>query len=209
MVVGLNLHPDRRVLRQFGLLIMRMTVLLVLGVDNQAGEHVGNCMCYDIDIPAREAERRLGRRLDRPRLGYRDVASPSNRLTLIAAVLPAGAEPDAADRSATLLDYLALANGSRVVVSEPDEVVTQAVGLASQIARSHEQTREGGADGLLHGGVRREVEAGRGTLRVDVVEVDRGRHEAVVDGLHCGEGTHGAGAAEEVAGHGLHAADME
>ena len=29
---------------------------LVLGVDNQAGEHVGNCMCYDIDIPAREAE---------------------------------------------------------------------------------------------------------------------------------------------------------
>lgn len=37
------------------------------------------------------AERVLGRRpFDRPRVAYRDVASSSNRLTLIAAVLPAG-----------------------------------------------------------------------------------------------------------------------
>jgi hypothetical protein len=38
------------------------------------------------------AARRLLRRVphERPRLGYRDVASPTNRLTLIAAILPAG-----------------------------------------------------------------------------------------------------------------------
>ncbi|MBI4486368.1 MAG: N-6 DNA methylase, partial [Acidobacteria bacterium] len=42
-------------------------------------------------ISAREAGRRLDRhRYDSPRLGYRDVASATNRLTLIAAVLPAG-----------------------------------------------------------------------------------------------------------------------
>jgi Eco57I restriction-modification methylase len=36
------------------------------------------------------AERLLGMRFKRPRLAYRDVASASNRLTLIAAILPAG-----------------------------------------------------------------------------------------------------------------------
>ena len=37
----------------------------------------------------READRRLGTRHQRPRLAYRDVASATNRLTLIAAILPA------------------------------------------------------------------------------------------------------------------------
>jgi hypothetical protein len=42
-------------------------------------------------ISASEARRRLGPdRLDHARLAYRDVASASNRLTLIAAILPAG-----------------------------------------------------------------------------------------------------------------------
>src|SRR5439155_2577986 len=42
-------------------------------------------------ISARAASRLLGRnRFERPRLAYRDVASATNRLTLIAAVLPAG-----------------------------------------------------------------------------------------------------------------------
>jgi hypothetical protein len=41
-------------------------------------------------ISEREAHRRLGARWqERPRLGYRDVASATNRLTLMAAVLPA------------------------------------------------------------------------------------------------------------------------
>jgi RimJ/RimL family protein N-acetyltransferase len=30
--------------------------LLVLGVDNEAGEHIGNCMCYDIDVESGEGE---------------------------------------------------------------------------------------------------------------------------------------------------------
>lgn len=29
---------------------------LVLGVDNERGEHIGNCMCYDIDTSTHEAE---------------------------------------------------------------------------------------------------------------------------------------------------------
>lgn len=29
---------------------------LVLSVDNEQGEHIANCMCYDIDLPAREGE---------------------------------------------------------------------------------------------------------------------------------------------------------
>lgn len=41
-------------------------------------------------ISAREAQRRLASRHLRPRLAYRDVASPTNRVTLIAALLPAG-----------------------------------------------------------------------------------------------------------------------
>jgi hypothetical protein len=43
-------------------------------------------------IARRDAERRLERRgaIDRPRLGYREVASATNRLTLIAAIVPAG-----------------------------------------------------------------------------------------------------------------------
>lgn len=41
-------------------------------------------------ILTRDAARLLGDRYLRPRLAYRDVASPTNRLTLIAAVLPAG-----------------------------------------------------------------------------------------------------------------------
>ncbi len=41
-------------------------------------------------IRAREAERRLKGRHHRARLAYRDVAGASNRLTLIAAILPAG-----------------------------------------------------------------------------------------------------------------------
>lgn len=43
-------------------------------------------------IPAREASRRLnaGETFRRSRLAYREVASPTNRLTLIAAIVPAG-----------------------------------------------------------------------------------------------------------------------
>jgi hypothetical protein len=41
-------------------------------------------------IPSGDATRRLGRRHERIRLAYRDVASATNRLTLIAAILPAG-----------------------------------------------------------------------------------------------------------------------
>jgi len=37
---------------------------------------------------ARDLASRLGRRVDRPRLAYRDVASATNRVTLIAAILP-------------------------------------------------------------------------------------------------------------------------
>jgi hypothetical protein len=42
-------------------------------------------------IDRRLARRLLGDRIDRPRLGYREVASATNRLTLIAAIVPAGA----------------------------------------------------------------------------------------------------------------------
>jgi hypothetical protein len=41
-------------------------------------------------MPARAATRLLGVRHTRPRLGYRDVASATNRVTLIAAILPRG-----------------------------------------------------------------------------------------------------------------------
>jgi hypothetical protein len=41
-------------------------------------------------LPAREAIRRLGDRYQRARLAYRDVASATNRVTLIAAILPSG-----------------------------------------------------------------------------------------------------------------------
>jgi hypothetical protein len=41
-------------------------------------------------MSAADAETRLGRRYARPRLAYRDVASATNRQTLIAAILPAG-----------------------------------------------------------------------------------------------------------------------
>jgi len=41
-------------------------------------------------VSARDANRLLGARHQRARVGYRDVASATNRLTLIAAVLPAG-----------------------------------------------------------------------------------------------------------------------
>jgi hypothetical protein len=59
------------------------------------GKHLGP---FQIDIAAsrqtisrREATRRLGGpRHEQPRLAYRDVASPTNRVTLIAAILPAG-----------------------------------------------------------------------------------------------------------------------
>lgn len=43
-----------------------------------------------VSVSAHDAEARLGRRHQRRRLAYRDVASASNRVTLIAAVLPAG-----------------------------------------------------------------------------------------------------------------------
>jgi hypothetical protein len=42
----------------------------------------------DADVAARLVDRR--RSFDRPRLAYRDVSSPTNRLTLIAAIVPAG-----------------------------------------------------------------------------------------------------------------------
>ena len=41
-------------------------------------------------LGVREARRQLGNRFERARLAYRDVASATNRLTLIAAVIPAG-----------------------------------------------------------------------------------------------------------------------
>ncbi|MQA29738.1 MAG: N-6 DNA methylase [Luteitalea sp.] len=41
-------------------------------------------------IATRDAQRLLGPRCERPRLAYRDVASATNRVTLIAAVLPSG-----------------------------------------------------------------------------------------------------------------------
>jgi hypothetical protein len=41
-------------------------------------------------IRRRDAARLVGKSIERPRLAYRDVASASNRLTLIAAVLPPG-----------------------------------------------------------------------------------------------------------------------
>ena len=41
-------------------------------------------------VSAHDAEKRLGRRHQRRRLAYRDVAGATNRVTLIAAVLPAG-----------------------------------------------------------------------------------------------------------------------
>ena len=41
-------------------------------------------------VTAREASRHLGDRHQHPRLAYRDVASATNRVTLIAAILPAG-----------------------------------------------------------------------------------------------------------------------
>ena len=59
------------------------------------GKHIGP---FTVDVSAvrhhvrlEEAERALGRRpFDRSRLAYRDVAAATNRLTLIAAILPAG-----------------------------------------------------------------------------------------------------------------------
>ena len=79
-----------------------------------------------------------------------------DRLTVVPLldVLPAeGGAPDG-DRSATLLDYLALVNGSRVVVSEPDEVAAQAVKLAEQLARSYEQAADAAAAGRSRRGGR-------------------------------------------------------
>jgi hypothetical protein len=49
--------------------------------------NVGQARC---SIAPGNARQRLGARHERPRLAYRDVASATNRVTLIAAVLPAG-----------------------------------------------------------------------------------------------------------------------
>jgi hypothetical protein len=49
-----------------------------------------NLRASRFSVSAQEAERRLGQRHLRRRLAYRDVASATNRVTLIAAVLPAG-----------------------------------------------------------------------------------------------------------------------
>jgi len=48
--------------------------------------HVESAGCF---IDRRVAARLLGSRIERPRLGYREVAAATNRLTLIAAVIPA------------------------------------------------------------------------------------------------------------------------
>jgi hypothetical protein len=80
----LNASDDRDAFRspRSGLPIVEGRQLEPFRVDLSSARH---------SISAREAGRRLaGERHARARLGYRDVASATNRVTLIAAVLPAG-----------------------------------------------------------------------------------------------------------------------
>jgi hypothetical protein len=80
----LNASDDRDAFRppQSGLPIVEGKQIAPFTVDLASARH---------SITVREAGRRLGdARHQRPRLGYRDVASATNRLTLLAAVLPAG-----------------------------------------------------------------------------------------------------------------------
>ena len=79
----LNVTDDRAVLRGAG-----------NGLPVIEGKHIDGFRLRRTDtrwtVSARDADRLLSGRHLRPRLAYRDVASPTNRLTLIAAVLPAG-----------------------------------------------------------------------------------------------------------------------
>jgi hypothetical protein len=80
----LNASDDRDAFRppHDGLPIVEGRQIAPFTVDLASARH---------SITVREAGRRLGDgRHERPRLGYRDVASATNRLTLLAAVLPAG-----------------------------------------------------------------------------------------------------------------------
>jgi hypothetical protein len=80
----LNASDDRDAFRPpgSGLPIVEGKQIAPFTVDLASARH---------SIATREAARRLGDgRHERPRLGYRDVASATNRLTLLAAVLPAG-----------------------------------------------------------------------------------------------------------------------
>jgi hypothetical protein len=80
----LNASDDRDAFRppRSGLPIVEGKHIAPFTVDLASARH---------SITAGEAGRRLGDgRHERPRLGYRDVASATNRLTLLAAVLPAG-----------------------------------------------------------------------------------------------------------------------
>jgi hypothetical protein len=80
----LNATDDRRHFGRAGLPVLEGKLLdpFRIRVDEAA-----------VFIPRRTAERLLGGRssFDRPRLGYREVAAATNRLTLIAAIVPAGA----------------------------------------------------------------------------------------------------------------------
>lgn len=80
----LNATDDRACFRApgSGLPVIEGKQIAPFHVDVAAARHA---------VAATEARRRLGaRRVDRPRLAYRDVASATNRLTLIAALLPRG-----------------------------------------------------------------------------------------------------------------------
>lgn len=54
---------------------------LVLGIDDANGEHIGNCMCYDIDLPSRQAEMGI-------MIGRKDCWSQGYGTEVIQAFLP-------------------------------------------------------------------------------------------------------------------------
>jgi len=74
----------------------------------------------------------------------RDVlAGLTSRATPDASLSPAAQDFSPADRSATLFDYLARARHADVVVSESDEVETNAADLLKQVQESYESARGG------------------------------------------------------------------
>ncbi|HUF46199.1 MAG TPA: N-6 DNA methylase [Vicinamibacterales bacterium] len=77
----LNATDDRGLFRPAGLPVLEGKHIRPFGVDTAGVSQF---------VDRRDAERALGDRINRPRLSYRDVSGVANRLSLIAAVVPAG-----------------------------------------------------------------------------------------------------------------------
>ena len=87
----LNATDDRRHFGRRGLPVLEGKLLEPFRV------HVANAASMDLAFDRAASAAADARGFDRPRLGYREVAASTNRLTLIAAIVPAGRRHDAHD----------------------------------------------------------------------------------------------------------------